>query len=74
MTNNIFQDEAEKERHEKAIVYPRQTNFIRQRYLQHLKSLQRGASIRVYLSILVAREVKALLRNPFTRDTQRNGM
>ncbi|HKJ05692.1 MAG TPA: hypothetical protein VJ974_08855 [Geopsychrobacteraceae bacterium] len=69
MQDDLFQGEAEKERHEKAIddlclIYPGKSIEIRQCYLQKLESLVTGARIRIYLSILVTREVKALLRNP----------
>jgi hypothetical protein len=63
----IFEDEAEKAKHEEAIErlcqeYPEKVDFIRQCYLEILERVSPEATIRTYLTILISKEVKALLR------------
>lgn len=65
--DQINQDEIEKARHEDAInllcqEFPDQIDFIRVRYMEILESVLRQASIHSYLTILISREVKTLLR------------
>ena len=60
-------DEAEQIKHEEAISrlceeHPAQSDFIRRSYLEILERVSPDATIRTYLTILITKEVKALLR------------
>ena len=65
--DHILLDEAEKTKHEDAIYrlcqeFPDKADFIRSSYLEVLERVATEATIRTYLTILVTREVKTLLR------------
>jgi hypothetical protein len=63
----ILLDETEKTQHEDAIhrlceEFPDKVDFIRRSYLEVLERVAAEATIRTYLTILITREVKTLLR------------
>jgi hypothetical protein len=65
--DHIFLDEAEKAKHRDAIhrlceEFPDKVDFIRHSYLEVLERVAAEATIRTYLTILITREVKTLLR------------
>ncbi len=65
--DHILLDEAEKTKHEDAIhrlsqEFPDKADFIRSSYLEVLERVAPEATIRTYLTILITREVKTLLR------------
>lgn len=60
-------DETEKAKHEAAILalcqeFPGQVNFIRRSYLEVFERIAAEATIQTYLTILITREVRTLLR------------
>lgn len=68
--------ENEQAKHDEAIEslcnkHPEKTDFIRNCYLEILEKVSHDATIRTYLTILITREVEALLRiQELTRGTQ----
>jgi hypothetical protein len=63
----LFQDDTEKAKHEDAIdrlcqENPDHAEFIRRTYLEILEKVSAEATIRTYLTILISKEVKALLK------------
>ncbi|PLY01567.1 MAG: hypothetical protein C0622_06930 [Desulfuromonas sp.] len=66
MELSLYQDDMEQSQHEDAInrlceLYPEQCEQIEQSYLENLKDLLSGATIRTYLPIFVSRKVKETL-------------
>ena len=65
--NQVVLDASEKQKHEEAIEmlcedYPAQKEFIRETYSEILERVSPEARIRTFLTILISREVKALLK------------
>lgn len=75
----FIEDDNEKRQHEDAILklcqeHPDDMDFIRSKYLEILNLVWPDATIRTYLTILITREVKALLKiQELTNPTMNRG-